>query len=103
MTSDHADAGGDPGLTVLLALAANMAVGVLKFAAGLLTGSGALLSEAAHSVGDSATEVLLIVAQRRSGRPADRRHPFGYGKARYFWSLIAAGAMLPRCVGARCV
>jgi cation diffusion facilitator family transporter len=80
-------------VTVLLALGANIAVGVLKLVAGLLSGSGALLSEAAHSVGDSTTEVLLLVALRRSDRPADRRHPFGYGKERYFWSLIAAGAI----------
>jgi Co/Zn/Cd efflux system component len=46
-------------LTVLLALAANFGVGVLKLIAGLITGSGALLFEAAHSVGDCATEVLL--------------------------------------------
>jgi cation diffusion facilitator family transporter len=85
--------GGERTLTVVLALAANLAVGVLKLAAGLITGSGALLSEAAHSAGDSTTEVLLLVAQRRSGRPADRRHPFGYGKERYFWSLLAAGAI----------
>jgi cation diffusion facilitator family transporter len=80
-------------VTVLLALAANVAVGILKLIAGLITGSGALLSEAAHSVGDSTTEILLLVALRRSDRPADRRHPFGYGKERYFWSLLAAGAI----------
>lgn len=81
-------------VTVLLALAANLAVGVLKLVAGLLTGSGALLSEAAHSVGDTSTELLLLTALRRSSRPADRRHPFGYGKERYFWSLLAAVGIL---------
>lgn len=93
MSSDESPPGGERNVTVLLALAANLAVGALKLAAGLLTGSGALMSEAAHSVGDSTTELLLLVALRRSDRPADRQHPFGYGKARYFWSLIAAGAI----------
>jgi cation diffusion facilitator family transporter len=83
----------DSRLTVTLALCANVGVGILKFAAGLITGSSALLSEAAHSAGDSTTEVLLLVAQRRSVRPADRSHPFGYGKERYFWSLLAAVAI----------
>lgn len=87
------EGGGERSVTVLLALGANLAVGVLKLIAGLITGSGALLSEAAHSAGDSTTEVLLLVAQRRSVRPADRIHPFGYGKERYFWSLLAAGAI----------
>lgn len=80
-------------LTVVLALFANIGVGLLKLSAGLITGSSALLSEAAHSAGDSATEVLLLVAQRRSQKPADRSHPFGYGKARFFWSLLAAVAI----------
>jgi cation diffusion facilitator family transporter len=84
---------GDATTTVGLALAANVCVGVLKLAAGLISGSGALLSEAAHSAGDTATELLLVVALRRSGHPADRSHPFGYGKERYFWSLLAALAI----------
>jgi cation diffusion facilitator family transporter len=89
----HGDKTGERTFTVLLALAANLAVGVLKLVAGLISGSGALLSEAAHSVGDCTTELLLLVALRRSDRPADRQHPFGYGKERYFWSLLAAGAI----------
>ena len=77
-------------LVVILALLANACVGLLKLAAGLLSGSSALLSEAAHSAGDTTTELFLLVAQRRSSRPADSRHPFGYGKERYVWSLLAA-------------
>jgi divalent metal cation (Fe/Co/Zn/Cd) transporter len=80
-------------ITVLLALAANLGVAVAKLFAGLISGSSALLSEAAHSFGDSTTEVLLLVAVNRSDKPADREHPFGYGKERYFWSLIAAVAI----------
>jgi cation diffusion facilitator family transporter len=81
-------------VTVLIALTANLGVGVAKLVAGLLSGSGALLSEAAHSVGDTSTQILLLTAVRRSQRPADRRYPFGYGKDRYFWSLLAAMGVL---------
>jgi cation diffusion facilitator family transporter len=80
--------------TVLVALGANLGIAILKAVAGLLSGSGALLSEAAHSVGDTSTQVLLLTALRRSARPADRKHPFGYGKERYFWSLLAAMGIL---------
>jgi cation diffusion facilitator family transporter len=66
--------------TVVLALAANIGVAVIKLAAGLFTGSPAMLSEAAHSVADTMNEVFLLVSLRRSERPADRTHPFGYGK-----------------------
>jgi cation diffusion facilitator family transporter len=81
-------------VTVLVALGANLGVALLKLIAGLLSGSGALLSEAAHSVGDTSTQLLLLTAVRRSERPADRKHPFGYGKERYFWSLLAAVGIL---------
>lgn len=77
-------------LTVLVALGANLLIAVAKAAGGLVTGSPALLSEAAHSVADSFNEVFLLAALRRSRRPADHRHPFGYGKERFFWSLLAA-------------
>ncbi|MFD8422207.1 cation diffusion facilitator family transporter [Streptomyces sp. NPDC059466] len=77
-------------LTVFVALGANLLIAVAKAVGGLLTGSPALLSEAAHSVADSLNEVFLLAALRRSRRPADRRHPFGYGKERFFWSLLAA-------------
>jgi cation diffusion facilitator family transporter len=87
---DDARKGGESTLTVLLALASNVLVGVLKLVAGLLTGSSAMLAEAAHSVADTTTEVFLFTALRRSGRQADRLHPFGYGKERFFWAMIAA-------------
>ncbi|MBO0850037.1 MAG: cation diffusion facilitator family transporter, partial [Pseudonocardia sp.] len=96
MAETRADSAAEPSgageslVTVLLALAVNVAIAVAKIVAGLLTGSAALLSEAAHSVADCGTEVFLLTAVRRSARPADRRHPFGYGKERYFWSLLAA-------------
>ncbi len=74
----------------MLAGGVNLAIAVLKLIAGIITGSGAMLSEAAHSVADTITEGLLLTALKRSDRPADRVHPFGYGKERYFWSLLAA-------------
>ncbi|MFJ3898066.1 cation diffusion facilitator family transporter [Streptomyces sp. NPDC090083] len=77
-------------VTVLVALAANLVIAAAKAVGGLVAGSPALLSEAAHSVADSLNEVFLLAALRRSRRPADDRHPFGYGKERFFWSLLAA-------------
>ncbi|WP_290050741.1 cation diffusion facilitator family transporter [Amycolatopsis solani] len=90
MSEDSENSGGESTLTVLLAGGVNLAIAVMKLIAGVITGSGAMLSEAAHSVADTFTEVLLLTALKRSDRPADRVHPFGYGKERYFWSLLAA-------------
>lgn len=75
---------------MFVALAANLVIAVAKAVGGVVAGSPALLSEAAHSVADSLNEVFLLAALRRSRRPPDERHPFGYGKERFFWSLLAA-------------
>src|ERR687886_246340 len=76
--------------TVLVALTINLLIALAKGGAAVITGSSALLAEAAHSVADSGNEALLLVALRRSSRPADATHPFGYGAERFYWSLLAA-------------
>ena len=76
--------------TVIIAGSANLFVGVIKLAAGLLSGSSAMLAEAAHSAADTLNQAFLLTSVHRSDRPADPGHPFGYGQERYFWSLLAA-------------
>jgi cation diffusion facilitator family transporter len=78
--------------TVLIAAGANLAIAVAKAVGGVLSGSSAMLSEAAHSVADTVTEVLLLTALHRSARPADEQHPLGYGPERYFWAFLASVA-----------
>src|ERR1700752_62872 len=76
--------------TVIIAGAANLLVGLVKLAAGILSGSSAMLAEAAHSAADPLAQVFLLTSLRQADRPADRDHPFGHGQERYFWSLLAA-------------
>jgi cation diffusion facilitator family transporter len=76
--------------TVAVAVAANLLVAVAKGVAAVLTGSAAMLAETTHSVADTGNELLLYVGVRHGLRPTDDRHPFGYGQARYYWSLLAA-------------
>ncbi|QDY76847.1 cation diffusion facilitator family transporter [Streptomyces qinzhouensis] len=78
--------------TVIVAALANLGIAAAKAVAGLLSGSSAMLSEAAHSVADTVTEVMLLTALRRSERPPDEDHPLGYGPERYVWALLAAVA-----------
>ncbi|WP_413229663.1 cation diffusion facilitator family transporter [Kitasatospora purpeofusca] len=73
-----------------MALLANVVIAVAKAVAGTLAPSPALLAEAAHSVADTLNEVFLLASLSRSRRRADTRHPFGYGKERFFWALLAA-------------
>jgi cation diffusion facilitator family transporter len=76
--------------TVLVAGGANLLVGAVKLAAGIISGSSAMLAEAAHSAADTLNQGFLLASLRRGRRPADSGHPFGYGQERYFWSLLAA-------------
>ncbi len=76
--------------TVIIAGAANLLVGLVKLVAGILSGSSAMLAEAAHSAADTLDQAFLLTSLRQSERPANRIHPFGHGQERYFWSLLAA-------------
>jgi divalent metal cation (Fe/Co/Zn/Cd) transporter len=69
--------------TVVVAVAANLFVAVAKGAAAVLTGSAAMAAETTHSIADTGNEALLYVGLRQGVQPADDRHPFGYGQARY--------------------
>ena len=73
-----------------MALATNFAIALAKLLAAVVTGSTAMSAEASHALADTGNQVLLLVAQRTSIRPRDDRHPFGYGRAAYFWALIAS-------------
>ena len=79
---------------VRIAFAANIGIFIVKAASAWMTGSAALFSETLHSLADSLNSVFLILGIYLASRPADRTHPFGYGREVYFWSFVAAVFML---------
>jgi cation diffusion facilitator family transporter len=77
-------------LAVLGALFANGLITILKFMAAVMTGSSGMMAESLHSLADTTNQVFLLLGLRFYRRPASEKHPFGYGKERFFWSFIAA-------------
>jgi len=75
---------------IYAAIVANLGIATAKFIVAGVTGSAAMVAEGIHSAVDTGNEFLLLLGERRSSRPADRKHPFGYGKSLYFWALIVA-------------
>jgi cation diffusion facilitator family transporter len=75
---------------VLAALAANILIALMKFAAALFINSSALLAEGFHSLADTANQSFLLLGIRLSNRPPDRRHPFGHARERYLWAFVVS-------------
>ena len=76
--------------SILYALFANTAIAIAKGVAAVLTGSGAMLAEAVHSVADAGNQLLLILGLRQTRKSPTDDHPLGFGKSIYFWSFLVA-------------
>jgi cation diffusion facilitator family transporter len=84
---------------IVLAFFGNLMVGILKFVVAGISGSAVMFSEGLHSVADTTNQLFLLFGIKRAQKPADDDHQFGFGKERFFWSLIAAfGILIIGCV-----
>jgi cation diffusion facilitator family transporter len=81
---------GESPRTIVIALLANIVIGIAKLIAGLASGSSGMLAEAAHSAADSVNEVFLAVGLYRARQPPDDTHPFGHARERFLWAFMAA-------------
>jgi cation diffusion facilitator family transporter len=75
---------------IVAALLANLGIAAAKFVGFALTRSSSMLAEAVHSCADSGNQGLLLLGGRQAARDADDRHPFGHGRARFFWAFVVA-------------
>jgi cation diffusion facilitator family transporter len=81
----------------LHSMLAAAAMTALKVAAGIVSGSLGVLSDAAHSALDLAGATLTFFSVRVSDRPADENHPYGHGKVENISAFVEAGLMAISC------
>lgn len=81
---------GESARTIVIALLANIAIGVAKLIAGIASRSGALIAEAAHSGADCINELSLAIGLYRARQPPDAAHPLGHARERFLWAFMAA-------------
>jgi cation diffusion facilitator family transporter len=79
--------------TVIVALAANAVIAVTKVGGALVSGSTALLAEAAHSLADTTNQGFLLASIALASRAPSEGRPFGHGQQRFLWAFLAAVGM----------
>jgi cation diffusion facilitator family transporter len=92
MGHDTRDAGesGSGTRSTIAAFVANVGIALAKLVAFVFTGSASMLAEAVHSLADSGNQGLLLWGHKRASRQPTAKHPFGFGRERYFWSFVVA-------------
>lgn len=68
----------------------NIILTIIKAVGGWLSGSRALIADAAHSASDIASSVVILFAVKIADKPPDDEHPYGHGKAENIASIIVA-------------
>ena len=80
--------------TSWIGIVANVFLAGFKAAVGLLANSVAIVMDAVNNLSDALSSVITIIGTKLSQRPADRKHPFGYGRIEYFSAIIIAVIVL---------
>ena len=80
--------------TSIIGIIANVLLAAFKAAVGILASSVAIVMDAVNNLSDALSSVITIIGTKLSERPADRKHPFGFGRVEYFSAIIIAVLVL---------
>ena len=80
--------------TSIISILSNIVLVVFKMFIGFLSNSMAIISDAINNLSDALSSIITIVGTKLAGKPADRNHPYGYGRIEYMTSLIVSSIVL---------
>ena len=80
--------------TSIIGIVTNVLLAAFKAAVGVLASSVAIVMDAVNNLSDALSSVITIVGTKLSQRPADHKHPFGFGRIEYFSAIIIAVIVL---------
>ena len=80
--------------TSIIGIIANVLLATFKAVVGILASSVAIVMDAVNNLSDALSSVITIIGTKLSERPADREHPFGFGRIEYFSAIIIAVIVL---------
>ena len=75
-------------------IATNLLLFAIKMAAGLLSGSVAIMADAVNNLTDSGSSIIMLVGFKLAGKPADAKHPFGHARMEYLSGVIVSFVVL---------
>lgn len=79
--------------------AGNVILVILKFIAGIVSHSSAMVADAVHSLSDFITDIIVLIFVGISARPQDRSHDYGHGKFETLASMFISLALLAAAIG----
>lgn len=80
--------------TSIIGIIANVFLAAFKAVIGILSHSIAITLDAVNNISDAASSVITIVGTKLAGKPADKKHPFGYGRIEYLSAMIISVIVL---------
>lgn len=80
--------------TSIISILSNIVLAAFKAFIGLISNSIAIISDAVNNLSDALSSIITIIGTKLAGKPADKKHPFGYGRIEYMTSLIVSAIVL---------
>jgi cation diffusion facilitator family transporter len=83
-----------------IGIGTNVLLAIFKAIIGLASNSVAIILDAINNLSDALSSILTIVGTKLASKPADKKHPYGYGRMEYITSIVVAAIVLAAGISA---